>query len=86
MNDHDEIIKQLHDLADWIEKNNGLQCMSVPRKAAYIITALQDDNHRLWLLNNKMLMYPIDYLNVAVGFIRLQWYLLKKKLKRKKNV
>ena len=42
MNDHDEIIKQLHELADWIEKNNGLQCMSVPRKAAYLIAALQE--------------------------------------------
>ena len=86
MNNHDELIEQLHKLADWIEKENNVQCHSVPRKAAYIITALQDDNHRLWLLNNKMLMYPIDYLNVAVGFIRYQWYRLKKKLKRKKDV
>ena len=70
MNNHDELIEQLHKLADWIEKENNVQCHSVPRKAAYIITALQDDNHRLWLLNNKMLMYPIDYFNAAVGFIR----------------
>ena len=86
MNNHDELIEQLHKLADWIEKENNVQCHSVPRKAAYIITALQDDNHRLWLLNNRMLMYPIDYFNAAVRFIRYQLYLLRKKLKRKKDV
>ena len=82
MNDHNELIEQLHKLADWIEKENHLQCHSVPRKAAYIITVLQEDNHRLWLLNNKMLMYPIDYFNVAVGFIRYQLYLFKKRMKK----
>ena len=86
MNNHDELIEQLHKLADWIEKENHLQCHSVPRKAAYIITVLQEDNHRLWLLNNRMLMYPIDYFNAAVGFIRYQLYLFKKKMKSKKNV
>ncbi len=82
MNDHDELIKQLHELADWVEKNNGVHCMSVPRRAAYLITALQADYDRLWLLNNRMDTYPIDYLNRVIGFIRLQWYLLKKKWKK----
>ena len=84
MNDHDEIIKQLHELADWIEKNNHVQCMSVPRKAAYLISALQEDYDRLWLLNNKRDVYLIDYINRVIGFVRLQWYLFKKK--RGKNV
>ena len=44
MNDYDDLIEQLHKLADWIEKENHLQCHSVPRKAAYLISALQDDN------------------------------------------
>ena len=82
MNDHDELIQQLHELADWVEKNNGVQCMSVPRRAAYLITALQADYDRLWLLNNKMDVYPIDYLNRVIGFARLQWYLFKKKWKK----
>ena len=77
MNDHDEIIKQLHELADWIEKNNGVHCMSVPRKAAYLIAALQADYDRLWLLNNKRDVYLIDYINRVIGYIRLQWYLFK---------
>ena len=47
MNDHDEIIKQLHELADWVEKNNHVQCMSVPRKAAYLISALQEDYDKI---------------------------------------
>ena len=82
MNDHDELIKQLHELADWVEKNNGVHCMSVPRRAAYLITALQADYDRLWLLNNKMDVYPIDYLNRFIGFIRLQIYLARKKWKK----
>ena len=79
MNNNDELIQQLHDLADWIEKNNGVHCMSVPRKAAYLIAAMQEDNQRLWLLNNKRDVYLIDYINRVIGFIRLQWYLFNKK-------
>ena len=79
MNDHDELIQQLHELADWVEKHNNVHCASVPRQAAYLISAMQEDNNRLWLLNNKMDVYPIDYLNRVIGYIRLQWYLFKKK-------
>ena len=79
MNDHDELIQQLHELADWVEKHNGVHCVSVPRRAAYLISAMQEDNNRLWLLNNKMDVYPIEYLNRVIGYIRLQWYLFKKK-------
>ena len=79
MNDHDEIIKQLHELADWIEKNNHVKCMSVPRKAAYLITAYQEDYDRLWLLNNKRDVYLTDYIIRVIGFVRLQWYLFRKK-------
>ena len=79
MNNNDELIQQLHELADWIEKNNGVHCMSVPRKAAYLIAAMQEDNQRLWLLNNKRDVYLIDYINRVIGFIRLQWYLFRKK-------
>ena len=84
MNNHDELIEQLHKLADWIEKENNVHCHSVPRKAAYLIPALQEDNQRLWLLNNKRDVYLIDYINRVIGFIRLQWYLFRKK--RNKNV
>lgn len=84
MNDHDEIIKQLHDLADWIEKRNGVHCHSVPRKAAYLINALEEDNIRLRLQLNKRDLYLSDYIGRVIGFIRLQWYLFNKK--RKKNV
>lgn len=80
MNDHDEIIKQLHELADWIEKNNGVHCMSVPRKAAYLIHALEEDNIRLRLQLNKRDLYLSDYINRAIGLIRLAFYKLKKRL------
>lgn len=79
MNNNDELIQQLHELADWVEKHNGVHCHSVPRKAAYLISAMQEDNQRLWLLNNKRDVYLIDYINRVIGFIRLQWYLFRKK-------
>lgn len=82
MNDHDEIIKQLHELADWIEKRNGVHCHSVPRKAAYLIHALEEDNIRLRLQLNKRDLYLSDYINRVIGFIRLGIYKLKKKVNR----
>ena len=82
MSDYNDIIEQLHELADWTEKYNGVHCHSVPRKAAYLISALQEDNKRLWLLNNKMDVYPSDYVNRVIGFLRLQIYLARKKWKK----
>ena len=79
MSDYNDIIEQLHELADWVEKHNSVHCHSVPRKAAYLIAALQEDNKRLWLLNNKMDVYPSDYINRVIGYIRLQIYLFRKK-------
>ena len=81
MTDYNDLIQELHELADWVEKYNSVHCHSVPRKAAYLISALQEDNKRLWLLNNKMDAYPSDYINRVIGYIRLQIYLFRKKRK-----
>lgn len=80
-NQYDDIVNELHELADWIEKRNNVHCHSVPRKAAYLISALEEDNIQLRLKLNRMDLYPSDYINRVIGFIRLQWYLFRKKKK-----
>jgi septal ring factor EnvC (AmiA/AmiB activator) len=45
--DETELVNSLHKLADWVEKDNHVQCHSVPRKAAYTIVALTEENTKL---------------------------------------
>lgn len=78
---YDDIVNDLHELADWVEKKNGVHCHSVPRKAAYLIHALEEDNIRLRLQLNKRDLYLSDYIGRVIGFIRLQIYLIRKKWK-----
>lgn len=78
---YDDLVNELHELADWVEKRNGVNCHSVPRKAAYLLTALEEDNIQLRLQLNRMDLYPSDYINRVIGYIRLQWYLFRKKKK-----
>ena len=78
---YDDIVNELHELADWIEKHNSVHCHSVPRKAAYLINAMEEDNIRLRLQLNKRDLYLTDYINRVIGFIRLQIYLFRKKWK-----
>ena len=79
MKQYEDIENELHELADWIEKRNGVHCHSVPRKAAYLINALEEDNIRLRLQLNKRDLYLSDYIGRVIGFIRLQIYLFKKR-------
>ena len=83
MADYNDLIKELHELADWIEKRNGVHCHSVPRKAAYLIEALQEDNIQLRKSRNKRDLYVSDYINRVIGFFLLQWYLFKTKKKKR---
>lgn len=76
----EELIGQLHELADWVEKHNSVHCHSVPRKAAYTIEKLEEENYRMRLQLNKKYMSLRDLYDWYVGAIRLQIYLLKKKL------
>jgi hypothetical protein len=78
---YDDIVNDLHELADWVEKRNGVQCQSLPRKAAYLIHALEEDNIQLRLKLNKRDLYLSDYIGRVIGFIRLQWYLFNRKKK-----
>lgn len=81
MKQYEDIENELHELADWVEKRNGVNCHSVPRKAAYLIHALEEDNIQLRLKLNRRNLYLSDYIGRVVGFIRLQWYLYNRKKK-----
>ena len=83
MTNYNDLIQELHELADWVEKHNSVQCHSVPRKAAYLIEAMQEDNIQLRKSLNKRDLYVSDYINRVIGFFLLQWYLFKTKKKKR---
>jgi hypothetical protein len=82
MSDNQELIQQLHELADWVEKHNSVHCHSVPRKAAYTIARLEEDNHKMRLQLNKSFWSIRDIYDRGIGAIRLWIYLIRKKLTR----
>lgn len=77
----DELVQQLHELADWVEKHNNVHCWSVPRKAAHTISRLETENEILRIQLNKRDLYLSDYINRIIGMMRLYIYLFKKKWK-----
>ena len=76
---HEELIQQLHELADWVEKHNSVHCHSVPRKAAYTIARLEEENYQRHLQLNKKYLSIRD---MYMGDIRLWVYLMRKKWKK----
>lgn len=80
--EYDDIIKDLHELADWVERANSVQCFSVPRKAAYLITAITDDNTQLRLLLNKKDITLKERFDRIIGKLYFTYYTVKKKWKK----
>ena len=80
MNDNDELVKQLHGFADWLEGTNNVHCISVPRQAAYTITRLEEENRLFRLRLNKRDQDLTDHINRVVGLFRLFVYKWKKRL------
>ena len=83
MTDEEELVKQLHELADWVEKHNGVHCASVPRKAAYTIDRLNESNEIYQLQLNKKYLTITEIMNRYIGDVRVYIYLLRKKWKKK---
>lgn len=79
---HEELIKQLHELADWVEKHNSVHCPSVTRKAAYTIAKLEEENYQMRLQLNKKYFSFRDRYDMFVGAIRLKIYMMRKKWKK----
>ena len=76
---HEELIQQLHELADWVEKHNSVHCPSVTRKAAYTIERIEEENHQMRLQLNKKYLSLRDLYDRYMGDIRLWYYLMRKK-------
>lgn len=79
---HEELIQQLHELADWVEKHNSVHCPSVTRKAAYTIAKLEEENYQMRLQLNKKYLSFRDRYDMFVGAIRLKIYMMRKKWKK----
>lgn len=79
---HEELIQQLHELADWVEKHNSVHCPSVTRKAAYTIVKLEEENYQRHLQLNKKYLSFRDRYDMFVGAIRLKIYMMRKKWKK----
>lgn len=77
---YNDVVKDLHELADWIENRNGVKCHSIPRRAAYLIHALEGENMMLRMQLNKKDLYFSDYINRVIGLIRFYIYKIKKRL------
>lgn len=76
----EDLIKNLHTLADWVESTNSVHCHSVPRQAAYTIERLEEENRQMYLRLNKRDLTVGDIISRFIGRIRLMIYLISKKL------
>lgn len=85
MTDEELLVKQLHELADWVEKHNGVHCHSVPRKAAYTIEILHEQNKKLLLQLNKKSLTIVEIVNRYIGNVRVFLYMLQQRRKRVKR-
>jgi hypothetical protein len=85
MTDEELLVKQLHELADWVEKHNGVHCASVPRKAAYTIDRLNESNEIYRLQLNKKSFTIVEIINRYIGNVRVFLYMLQQRRKRVKR-
>ncbi len=77
-NDYKELQHQLYALATWIEMENNVHADSVPRRAAYTIGKLEEENYQMRLQLNKRDVTITDIYNRVIGYIRLTIYLMRK--------
>lgn len=80
--EYKELQGQLHTLANWVEKENNVHSHSVPRRAAYTIARLEEENYQMRLLLNKRYITITEIVNTYIGKARLYVYLLRKKWKK----
>lgn len=77
---NDEITEKLDTFADWLEGANNVHCSSLPRRAAIVIRRLEEENHQMRLQLNKRDITFIERLNRIIGYVKLWWYLTRKRL------
>jgi hypothetical protein len=77
-NKHEELVQQMNELADWVEKTNNVNSYSAPRWAAITIARLEEENYQMRLQLNKRDVTITDIYNRVIGYIRLTIYLMRK--------
>ena len=75
-----------HKYADAIESNESIQCMSICRRAAYLIQAQDENVRRLELQLNKTDFTLLERVNMLIGAFKLRIYLVKKHWNYKKKL
>lgn len=77
----DELITKLHKLADTIESNESIHCMSTCRQAAHTIQRLQEENDEYKA--RLLILYPTpkELALRALGYLYFQYTKLKKRFK-----
>jgi hypothetical protein len=80
MEDYQDLIDSMNKLADWVEKENHVQCSSSPRKAAQTIIKLSEENEILKLRLGYGRKTLSDWLYHFRNMFFYGVYLLKKKL------
>ena len=79
---YEDLVEQLFKYADVIEQNENVHAQSVPRKAAWLIRALDEENEMLKAKLFKLYPSPRDYMYRVLGFFYFQYIMLKKKFKK----
>lgn len=79
---YEDITKDLHKLADAIESTEHIHKYSTPRKAAYLIEALEADNELLRAQLFKLWPTPRERLYRVLGYFYFKYITIKKRLKR----
>lgn len=79
---YEELTQDLHKLADAIETTESLQKYSTPRKAAYLIQALEADNEALRAQLFKLWPTPRERLYRVLGYFYFKYIKLKKRFKK----
>jgi 16S rRNA C1402 (ribose-2'-O) methylase RsmI len=79
----DELVKALNELADWIERNDNVHCISTVRRAALTIERLNEENRQMTILLGKDITNPKEHIMRWYNKARLMLYMYK--MRKKKN-
>lgn len=82
---NDELIQQLNELADWIEKHQSVHTFSVPRRAAFCIDRLQKENDMFRIQLNKKDVTLKEHIDRIIGKVYFTFYVAKKNYKEWKK-
>lgn len=80
-NKHEDLVEKLDTFADWLEGANNVHCPSLPRRAAFTIKRLEEENYQMRLQLNKKYVTISEIINGYIGKIKLWIYLMRSKHK-----